>query len=235
MITRSPFGFISYNSRKFLKSVLETFIDEGKFFRCACWYHESTGEEKNHFHCWVEPAVQIDTATIVDRFVEIDEETNTTQSIAILPHCSSKWNDAYLYGIHNSDYLVSKGLFRENVNIVSDMHIYLGDFKTDIAKAEYYLLKSCMAPYARLKRLVYDGFTLEQVYITLRIPFGQLNAVAKAYGNISYQLGKERLEVATEETAKRAQEIENRRNTAFNELPIEDIANLEEIEDEEED
>ncbi len=228
MITRSPFGFISYNSRKFLVNVLQSFIDEGKFFRCACWYHESTGEEKNHFHCWVEPAVQLDTSTIVDKFIEYDEEKDTRQSIAILPKCSSKWNDAYLYGTHNSDYLVSKGLFRENVNIISDMHIYLGDFKIDIAKAEYYLLKSCMAPYARLKQLVCDGFSLEEVYITLRIPFGQLNAVAQAYGNISYQLDKERLEKSIEQTARMAREIEERKNTSPIDRPINYLTDEEE-------
>ena len=191
MAVTSPFGFISYNSRDFLQRTLQTFIDDGKFLRCACWYHESTGTEKNHFHCWVEPAIPIEVSTLAENFVELDENGNQ-QSIAIRPRCRSKWVDAYLYGIHDSDYLTSKGLIRELVNIKTDMHIYLGDFRADIAEAEFYLNKSCLAPYARLKKLVYEGKTLEEVFIILRIPFAQLNAVAKAYNNILYTIEVEK-------------------------------------------
>lgn len=191
MSVTSPFGFISYNSRDFLQRTLQTFINDGKFLRCACWYHESTGTEKNHFHCWVEPAIPIEVSTLAENFVELDENGNQ-QSIAIRPRCRSKWVDAYLYGIHDSDYLTSKGLIRELVNIKTDMHIYLGDFRADIAEAEFYLNKSCLAPYARLKKLVYEGKTLEEVFIILRIPFAQLNAVAKAYKEISLMIDIER-------------------------------------------
>ena len=193
MSVTSPFGFISYNSRDFLQRTLQTFINDGKFIRCACWYHESTGTEKNHFHCWVEPAVPIEVTTLAENFVELDEEGNQ-QSIAIRPRCRSKWNDAYLYGIHDSDYLASKGLIRELVNIKTDMHIYLGDFKADIAEAEFYLNKSCLAPYARLKKLVCEGKTLEEVYILLRIPFAQLGSVRTAYYSIEKQLKHEQYE-----------------------------------------
>ena len=180
MKTSKPFGFISYNSREFLQSVLQQFIADGKFLRCACWYHESTGKEKNHFHVWIEPNEEIDTSTISDKFVET-LESGEQQSIAIRPKCSSKWNDAYLYGIHDSEYLSSKGLERELVNIKTDAHIYLGDFTADLAQAEIFRLKHCLAPYARLKELVYQGKTLEDVYLILRIPFAQLNAVSHAY------------------------------------------------------
>lgn len=180
MKTSKSFGFISYNSREFLVSVLQNFINEGKFVRCACWFHESTGSEKNHYHCWVEPNEEIDTSTISDKFIEV-LENGEKQSIAIRPKCSSKWNDAYLYGIHDSEYLSSKGLERELVNIKNDNHIYLGDFKVDIVQAEMFRLKKCLAPYARLKQLCLQGKTLEDVYLILRIPFAQLNAVANAY------------------------------------------------------
>ena len=85
-----------------------------------------------------------------------------------------------------------------------------------------------MAPYARLKQLVCDGFSLEEVYITLRIPFGQLNAVAQAYGNISYQLDKERLEKSIEQTARMAREIEERKNTSPIDRPINYLTDEEE-------
>lgn len=184
MRTSAPFGFISYNSCEFLENVLKTYIENGVFLRAACWYHESLGNEKNHFHCWVEPAVQMETGSIVNEFVEI-LENGDKQSIAIRPKCGSKWNDAYLYGIHDSEYLASKGLEREQVNIQSEKHIYLGDFAADIEQAQIYKFKVCLSPYARLKALFEMGKTLEEVYDILRIPFSQLYSVAQAYSTIS--------------------------------------------------
>lgn len=187
MITSGSFGFISYNSHDFLKHVLEMFISDGIFSRSACWFHESLGTEKNHFHCWVEPNRQIDTSKIGDKFIEMDENGNQ-QSIAIRPKCKSDWNNAYLYGIHDNDYLTYKGLVREEVNIKSDQHIYLGDFKEDFAQAEYFRFKTCLAPYQRIKELVYQGFSLEEVYIKLRTPFAQLYSVKQVYRSIKREL-----------------------------------------------
>lgn len=191
MITSNPFGFISYNTREFLQRVLQTFVNDGMFLRCACWYHESTGTEKNHFHCWVEPAKQIDTFTIVEHFVETDED-GKEQSIAIRPKCKSKFIDAYLYGIHDLEYLTYKGLIREEVNIKSDNHIYIGDFKADLVQAETYRLKNCLAPFSRLKILVEQGKSLEDIYVILRTPFAQLIAVSHAYNNIKNVLYREK-------------------------------------------
>lgn len=190
MVTSGSFGFISYNSHDYLKHVLETFIGDGIFSRSACWFHESLGTEKNHFHCWVEPNRQIDTSKIGDKFIELDENGNQ-QSIAIRPKCKSDWNNAYLYGIHDNDYLAYKGLVREEVNIKSDQHIYLGDFKEDFQQAEYFRFKTCLAPYQRIKELVLQGFTLEQVYIKLRTPFAQLNAVRLIYRDINRIIAEE--------------------------------------------
>lgn len=183
MVTSGSFGFISYNSHDYLKHVLETFIGDGIFSRSACWFHESLGTEKNHFHCWVEPNRQIDTSKIGDKFIELDENGNQ-QSIAIRPKCKSDWNNAYLYGIHDNDYLTYKGLVREEVNIKSDQHIYLGDFKEDFQQAEYFRFKTCLAPYQRIKELVEQGFSLDDVYIKLRTPFAQLYSVKQAYYSV---------------------------------------------------
>ncbi|MBD5585739.1 MAG: hypothetical protein HDQ88_11705 [Clostridia bacterium] len=187
MVTSSSFGFISYNSHDYLKHVLELFVSDGIFSRCACWFHESLGTEKNHFHCWVEPARQLDTSKIGDRFVELTEEGDK-QSIAIRPKCKSDWNNAYLYGIHDNSYLKYKGLRRELVNIKSDNHIYIGDFKEDIQQAEYFKFKTCLSPYERIMHLVVSGATLQDVYIELRTPFAQLRSVAYAYKNIRREI-----------------------------------------------
>lgn len=183
MVTSNPIGFISYNTHDYLKHTLETYISNGIFSRCACWYHESLGTEKNHFHCWVEPAKQIDTSLLSDKFIELDEDGNKN-SIAIRPKCKSDWNNAYLYGIHDLDYLNYKGLEREQVNIISDYHIYLGDFKLDFQQAEYFRFKTCLSPYQRIKELVEQGASLEDVYIKLRIPYAQLHTVKTAYYSI---------------------------------------------------
>ena len=192
MITIGSFGFISYNSRDFLIYVLNQFISDGIFNRSACWYHESTDNNKSHFHCWVEPLHKIDTSRIGDKFIELTP-TGEKQSIAILPKCKSDWNNAYLYGIHDYDYLQFKGLKRELVNIVSDQHIYLGDFEADIRQAEFFKFKYCLAPYQRLKELIYQGKSLEDIFVILRTPFGQMKSVTTVYHSIKKQIEEERI------------------------------------------
>lgn len=187
MLTNYPIGFISYNSHDFLKFALEQLINDGIFKRCACWYHESLGKEKDHFHVYAEPAKKIDTECLQDKFIELLED-GTQNSVAILPRCKSDWNNAYLYGIHDIDYLAFKGLEREQVNIKSDLHIYLGDFTCDFVQADHFRFKYCLAPYQRLKELVMQGKSLEEVYIILRTPFSQLSTVRRAYKSIELEL-----------------------------------------------
>ena len=158
---------------------------------CALPIYESIGNEKSHFHCWVEPVKQIDTTTISEKFVETCED-GSEQSIAIRPKCKSKWIDAYLYGIHDLEYLTYKGLIREEVNIKSDQHIYIGDFKADLSQAEIYRLKNCLAPFSRLKILVEQGKSLEDIYVMLRIPFAQLASVGQAYRQLKSIIYHER-------------------------------------------
>lgn len=180
MVTYRPFGFISYNSYGFLKFTLDKLVTDETFFRCACWYHESLNSEKDHFHCWIEPNHSLNTDLLKPLFDEVNED-GSHQSIAIRPRCGSKFPDAYLYGIHDSDYLQSKGKRRELVNIQSDKHIYIGDFKEDIEDAEFYRFKSCLAPYQIIKNLVDEGLSLADIYIRLRTPFSQMSAVRMIY------------------------------------------------------
>lgn len=198
MNTSFPFGFISYNSHDYLESVLISFIEEGTFSRCACWFHQSMGDEKDHFHCWVEPTQSMLTQSIKDRFIEIDDEGNQN-SIALKDKCKSVFTDAYLYGIHDKHYLAIKNRLREQVNIVSDKHIYLGDFKQELYEAETFRFFKCVSPYERIKELVYQGLTLEEVYIKLRTPFAQFRSVSQAYHFLVREREQERLESLCDE------------------------------------
>lgn len=189
MLTNGSFGFISYNSYDFLKYVLQSFIDDGILFRSAAWFHESLGKEKDHFHVWVEPVLKVDTESIRPKFIEILDD-GQQQSIAIRPKCKSDWNNAYLYGVHNSDYLLYKGIEREQVNIKSDLHIYLGDFHVDIRQAEIWCFKNCLSPFKRLYSLVESGKTLEECYDILRTPFYQFHSVSVAYRSIQKDILK---------------------------------------------
>ena len=180
METYRPFGFISYNSYDFLKFTLDKLVTDDTFSRCACWFHESLGDEKDHFHCWIEPAHSLNTDLLKPVFDEVNDD-GSHQSIAIRSRCGSKFIDAYLYGIHDNDYLQSKGKRRELVNIQSDKHIYIGDFKDDIEEADFYRFKSCLSPYQKIKNLVEEGLSLEDIYIRLRTPFSQMVSVRMVY------------------------------------------------------
>lgn len=84
-----------------------------------------------------------------------------------------------------------KNLEREEVNILSG-HIAVGDFKEDIATAIAYLHKCCVSPYRRLRYLIEDGYTLEEIYDELRTPFGQMRSVASAYHTLKKQVDEEK-------------------------------------------
>lgn len=193
MKTSMPFGFISYNTTKYLKHVMQSLVDEKIISRCACWHHYSTGDNKDHFHCYVEPTQQMDTESIRHRFIELNNDGNQ-QSIAMLPKCKSKFIDAYLYGIHESNYLAYKGLKKEEVDIDESRHFYIGDFKNDIEMALDWNFKVCVSAYDKLYCLIEQGYRLPDVYRELRIPFAQFGTVKSAYQQVATEINSKRKE-----------------------------------------
>ena len=115
MRTTRPFSTISYNTKGFLKTKLDDLVRRHKIDFYAFVEHQPEADEKgkSHIHLYIEPTSAIDTAQFLDEFLEIDLSDITKKPLRCRPCRSSKFDDWYLYSLHDSAYLASKGQTRE--------------------------------------------------------------------------------------------------------------------------
>ena len=69
----------------------------------------------------------MDTAKIKDYLQEYDEK-NPDKPLGCISCVSSKWDDFYLYGIHDPAYLASKGMSRKYHYVRDDFHFSSPEF-----------------------------------------------------------------------------------------------------------
>lgn len=113
MNTSKPFSSISYNTTEFLKAKLTELTNQHIITFWAFIPHKGenevnpiTGEitvDKDHKHLYVIPNRTVNTDDFRSLFFELDP-TNPLP-LGILPCKSSKFDDWYLYGLHDKDYL----------------------------------------------------------------------------------------------------------------------------------
>lgn len=137
MKTARPFSSISYNSFDKLKTVLDDQFNKGniRFFAFILHLAEKD-EEKSHWHVYVEPDGQIDTNQFSNLFTEIQKGDPAPRRWR--PCQNSKFDDWYLYSIHDQEYLEAKGQSRQhhysfNQVISSDV----ADLKEHIGHIDY--------------------------------------------------------------------------------------------------
>lgn len=83
-------------------------MDDGTILFWAFINHKGDVDiKKDHVHVYVIPSSRIDTVSFNERFVEIDPGNALPLRLQIWRF--SKWDDWYLYAIHDPDYLEMKG------------------------------------------------------------------------------------------------------------------------------
>lgn len=113
MKTSKPFSTISYNSDDFLSTKLDDLIRSRKLeFYAFVNHHKEEDEAKDHKHLYIVPNGQINTDQVLDLLLEHDP-THPDKPLACIQVRSSKFADWYLYSIHDTDYLASKGQSRK--------------------------------------------------------------------------------------------------------------------------
>lgn len=132
MKTSRPFATISYNTDKFLRQVLDD-LSRRDAISFYCWieHFPEEDEKKKHKHLYIVPNGQIETNAIRKLLEEIDWEKLKDSSMSqadlsaledqdkrqyilgCLDFRPSKFDDWYLYGIHDTSYLASKGQARK--------------------------------------------------------------------------------------------------------------------------
>lgn len=134
--TSKPFSTISYNSNDFLLTKLTDLVNRNKIDFFAYIEHLPEEDEvKPHKHLFVIPNGQVDTDQVRDYLEELDPN-NIDKPFRCLPCQSSKFADWYFYGLHNAEYLASKGQSRkycyDDNEILCSSTDYLAELKHQI-------------------------------------------------------------------------------------------------------
>lgn len=113
MQTRKPVATISFNSHDYLTGRLQELTQNGVLEFWAVIEHQPEPDEvndeaghKTHFHVYMEPAKQVQTTALRDQFKEPDPVFGKPKGC--LQIVSSRFDDWYLYALHEPAYLASK-------------------------------------------------------------------------------------------------------------------------------
>lgn len=177
MKTTLPFSTISYNTEEFLKLKLNELTKAHVVsFWAYIWHKPEEDEHKPHFHVYIEPARSVFTDSFLDEFIEIDP--NNEKPRRCLPCHKSKFDDWYLYSLHDVNYLNRKGQSRE----------YHYKFKDIVCSDEDYLLElvknidlTKMTPFEAIKDAVGNGLTFEEYVSQGGVPINQFYNWSKAF------------------------------------------------------
>lgn len=129
MKTSKPFATISYNSNAFLQAKLDDLITQHSIeFYTFVEHYPEDDETKKHKHLFIVPNGRIDTDQVRSYLTEIDPLKPTNKPLGVLPCKPSKFADWYLYALHDTRYLASKGQTRKYHYLQSDFTTSDNDF-----------------------------------------------------------------------------------------------------------
>lgn len=113
MNTSKPVSCILWNDLDLTIKHANELLNQGYIsFWCFIYHYAESFEGKDHIHFYCEPDKKISTTSLSDVFTDVDL-INPDLPIRPARWVSSKFNDWYLYVLHDIDYLKSKGLVRK--------------------------------------------------------------------------------------------------------------------------
>lgn len=118
MITKRELSSISYNTEGFLQTTLDNMIKDRIIdFWSYIKHYPEVEETKSHIHLYFIPNNRVDTDHVKRLFEEVDpievarakKENRNARPLGLIDiHCS-KFDDWFLYALHDIPYLASKG------------------------------------------------------------------------------------------------------------------------------
>ena len=173
MRTTKPFSTISYNSADFLREKLDRLVLERRIsFYSYIEHHPEEDEKKKHKHLLIIPNGQINTDELTDILNEIDMTNPLEKPLGVLPWRSSKFDDWYLYSVHDSAYLMTKGqsrkYFYSKDDIISSSEEYLTELIHTIDRSKY-------SKTLDFVNQIKNGATFEEMVLKGQIPVPLIN------------------------------------------------------------
>lgn len=126
--TTKTISTISYNSKEFLQLKLnELKRNEIILFGFFIYHDPEQDEKKGHFHVVMEPNGKVNLKALQEEFLEKDK-TGNPKPLGVMPfNITQSYDDWILYSLHDSDYLMSKGLAREHHYQFDEIHCTTDD------------------------------------------------------------------------------------------------------------
>lgn len=182
MKTSKPFSTISYNTSDYLNQKLGDLLSRRQIdFYCWVLHYPEEDESKEHKHLYIVPNGRVDTDQVLDYLLELDPKKPDKPLKCMRPH-SSKFADWYLYALHDTAYLASKGQARKYHYVIDDV----------ITPDRDYLLEEVHTiDFAKLNRFnalrdaAVSGRPFEDLLMNGSIPIQQTYAYREAYALMS--------------------------------------------------
>lgn len=183
MRTSKPVSTISYNTEEFLVNKINYWKQIG-WVEFAMWIrHEpDVDDKKAHYHVYIKPAQLIQTMDLEQGSMEFDPN-NPGLPLKMIGFRFSKEEDWVLYGIHDKNYLASKGLTRnfhyDLVDIQCTDYGTLGDIITHISMAQKGRIET------RIIDSVAIGMTWHDLVLSGIIPLRYLHSAKLMYETLT--------------------------------------------------
>ncbi len=181
MRTCKPFSTISYNSDAFLESKCKELIQNG-ILDFVVWITHAPEEDelKEHKHIYFRPASSIDTARI-KLFLEEPDPKMPDKPLGCTIFKSSRFDDWYLYAIHDKAYLASKGQTRKYHYVLEQFSCSDWDFFREEINC---IDRSKFVGIQRLVDAVDDGLSFNYMVRMGMVPVQLISQYKQAYDAI---------------------------------------------------
>lgn len=180
MRTTKPISTISFNTPAYLNLKLTELTKAGKISFWAYILHypeDDEGGKKQHLHVYIEPSKLVQTDDIREYLKEYDPDHPETPKGSI-SFQTSNFGNWYMYSLHDSRYLSSKGQSRRYHYKHSDM---VTSDKDDLNyKAKMIDLLS-LSPYAAMQEAIENGVTMSEYFARGTIPMQQVAQFQRAW------------------------------------------------------
>ena len=124
MRTSKPIATISYNTPEYLKLKLDELSKAGRLSEWYFIHHKAEADEKkDHIHLYVVPSKMLQTDDLKKEFLQPDP-AKPGLFVTCPRWVSSKFQDWYMYAIHDAAYLASKGQTRQYHYRMDDVQAY---------------------------------------------------------------------------------------------------------------
>lgn len=177
--TSKSISTVCYNTPEFLKKKLEELVDAQILaFWVFIQHKPEDDEKKSHIHLYCEPAKILQTEDFKDYFKEPDKKNPLLKPLTCISWRSSKFDDWYLYNLHDTRYLARKGQSRKYHYTKSEM---IPSDSDDFDDHIHLIDMLAVTPYDVVIDAVNNGLSFQELVASGRVPIQQIRNFQLAY------------------------------------------------------